>query len=227
MRSTVNIIVKDVKKKFRQNKGELTVLNGINTTFEKGGTYAITGVSGIGKSTFLHILAGIDAPSSGTVFYGITNIGAVSAAQKDFFLNQSIGLVFQSPHLISELSVLENIMVPGMIAGRNRAYCRGKALGILQYMGLKSKAESRPDSLSGGQQQRVAIARAIFNKPAFLLADEPTGNLDRETGKKIVDLLLQCKNEWGMGIIISSHDPYIAKKMDVVFRLQNGRLTQM
>ena len=223
----MNIIVKDLRKFFLQGRDKLIILNGINVEFEKGKTYAITGVSGTGKSTFLHLLAGIDLPSKGEVFYGDKNIDTLTAAQKDLFLNKSIGLVFQSPYLISELSVLENVMVPGMIAGKTIAYCQKKALKILQSMGLESKVECRPDILSGGQKQRVAIARAIFNEPEFLLADEPTGNLDIETGKKIVDLLLQCKDEWGMGIIISSHDPYVAQKMGNVFKLQDGLLTQV
>jgi len=220
----VSIIIKGIRKRFMQGGKELFVLRGVNAEFEKGKSYAITGVSGTGKSTLLHILAGLDQPTEGYVYFDKKNISRFSTTEEDAFLNKSIGLVFQSPYLISELSVLENCMVPGLIGQKSDAACKEKALTILEKVGLQGKEHASPDSLSGGEQQRVAIARAIFNNPEFLLADEPTGNLDIETGQKIVDLLLQCKEKWGMGIIISSHDSYVAHKMEHVLRLENGVL---
>lgn len=218
------LAARGISKRFTQGKENIIVLNNIDCTFIQEKSYAITGISGSGKSTLMHILAGLDYPTTGTVLFN--NI-AVNISSKDHpsFLNQSVGLVFQSPHLLRELSVMENIMLPGLIGGFTRVECATRAEQLLKKVGLIEKKDSRPGELSGGQQQRIAIARALFNKPAFLIADEPTGNLDLATGNAIIDLLLSCQQEWGMGIIISSHDEYVADKMDVVYTLDQGKLT--
>jgi len=221
----MKIEVKGLKKHFR-GTDTFYVLNGIDACFDQSKTYAITGVSGAGKSTFLHILAGLDAPSEGSIYFDGKDLATLSHSERLVFLNKSIGLVFQLPYLIAELSVIENTMVPGLISGLSVDECRFKALRLLELVGISEKVESCPLALSGGQQQRVAVARAIFNEPAFLLADEPTGNLDINTGKTLIDLLQQCKKEWGMGIIISSHDNYVAQKMDYVFHIDEGALNQ-
>jgi len=161
------------------------------------------------------------------VLFDGKSLASVASAEKDNFLNKKIGLVFQYSYLIAELSVLENVAIPGMISGRSFSACKERALQLLQEVGIAEKADSCPDSLSGGQQQRVAVARAIFNEPMFLLADEPTGNLDIQTGKKIVDLILQCCKKWSMGAIITSHDPYIAQSMDRVYELRDGLLKEI
>ena len=223
----VKIIVKKLVKWFTQGKKKLLVLNGINATFDQAQNYAITGVSGTGKSTFLHLLADLDKPSSGSIYFEDKDISSFTNAKKEKFLNKTVGLMFQAPYLISELSVLENIIVPGMIAGKSYSECKPRAISLLKDVGIEEKASSAPEELSGGQQQRVALARALFNKPKFLLADEPTGNLDIKTGKIIIDLLLSCKKKWGMGIIISSHDPYVSQSMDIVYKLENGVLEKI
>ena len=187
-------------------------------------SYAITGISGSGKSTFIHILAGLDTPTTGTVLFNDAILHTFSPTQREHFLNKSIGLVFQSPHLIKELSVIENIIIPGLIQGRSHNDCENKAIKLLKKIELLDKKNSKIGELSGGQQQRVAIARALFNDPAFLIADEPTGNLDLATGKNIIDLLLSCQEEWGMGIIVSSHDEYVAEKMNETYELHEGIL---
>lgn len=214
----------NIKKFFKQADVTIEVLKGVTASFETGKSYAVTGPSGSGKSTLIHLLAGLDAPDDGTVFFDEQNIALMSTHQREQFLNESIGLVFQQPYLIPELSVLDNIKLKGMIKGLSPEDCQEQALHLLTIVGLAHKASHNPLSLSGGEQQRVAIARALFNRPAFLIADEPTGNLDVETGKKIVDLMLQCQAEWGMGIIVSSHDAYVAQKMEKVLHLDNGKL---
>jgi len=219
------ITLQELKKFFGQGRARLEVLRGINASFESGKTYAITGVSGTGKSTLLHLIAGLDVPSEGKVLFNGRSLADFDNVERTAFLNSVVGLVFQSPYLIAELSVLENVMVPVLIAGNKRSDAEKKAVRLLKSVGIGQKVSASPSSLSGGQQQRVAIARALINEPDFLLADEPTGNLDIETGKQIVDLLLQCQQKWGMGIIVSSHDAYIAKNMQTVFQLRDGRLS--
>jgi ABC-type lipoprotein export system ATPase subunit len=216
-----------ISKTFTQGTQEITVLKDITCTFEQKKSYAITGISGSGKSTFIHILAGLDTPTTGTILFNNHPLQNFSPAQREQFLNKSIGLVFQSPHLLKELSVIENIIIPGLISGRTRNDCETKAIELLKKVELIAKKDSKIGELSGGQQQRVAIARALFNEPAFLIADEPTGNLDLATGKHIIDLLIACQKEWGMGIIISSHDEYVAEKMDEVYELSDGILIKI
>jgi lipoprotein-releasing system ATP-binding protein len=219
------LAAQDISKKFIQGKEEVIVLDGINATFTQQKSFAVTGISGSGKSTFMHILSGIDTPTYGNILFNNRAIYTFSDSERCQFLNKSIGLVFQSPHLLRELSVLENVMLPGLIGGRSKNDCTQHAQLLLKKVGLFEKKDSKPGELSGGQQQRVAIARALFNGPAFLIADEPTGNLDLATGKSIIDVLLSCRDEWGMGIIVSSHDEYVTQKMDVVYELNEGKLT--
>jgi ABC-type lipoprotein export system ATPase subunit len=214
----------NIKKEFIQGDAKLEVLKGISATFEQGKSYAIIGPSGSGKSTFMHILAGIDDPNEGAVTFNGFDINIFSADQRKLFLTESIGLVFQLPYLIQELTVLENVMLKGLIEGRSAEECKHQAQELLLKVGLTGKDDAHPFSLSGGEQQRVALARALFNKPAFLLADEPTGNLDIHNGKLIVELLHACQQEWNMGIIVSSHDAYVAEGMETILRMEDGEL---
>lgn len=217
------LTVQGISKTFIQGTEEITVLNNINILFEQKKSYAITGISGSGKSTFMHIISGLDTPITGKVLFNDQAIHTLPVSERSQFLNKSIGLVFQTPHLLRELSVLENIILPGLIAGYTKNDCHQRAEQLLKKVGLFEKKDSKPGELSSGQQQRIAIARALFNEPAFLIADEPTSNLDLETGKTIIDLLLSCR-QWGMGIIVSSHDDYVTEKMDAVYRLDQGTL---
>ena len=221
------LTVQNVDKTFIQAGKKLPVLKKISITFKPGQSYAITGASGSGKSTLLHIVGGLDAPSSGKVSFYKKNLHGITADERGKILNKSIGFVFQFHYLVNELTVLENIMIMGLIRGERKDACASKAKSLLKHFGLLDKKDSYPYSLSGGEQQRISVIRAVFNKPAFLLADEPTGNLDAKNAAKIVDFFIQCKKEWGMGIILCSHDKEVYSKMEHVYELKNGRLANI
>lgn len=218
------LVLNNVSKEFIQGMSRTEVLAAVTVTFAQGHSYAITGVSGTGKSTFMHLLAGIDFPTTGTVTYNGQDLSGLNVSERAAFFNKKIGLVFQLPYLIKELSVRENITLPAMVAGMAQAWCHERSDYLLDRIGLRSKADDKPATLSGGQQQRVALARALCNQPAFLLADEPTGNLDEATGRSIVELLLELLQEQDMGLVISTHDPVVAHAMGVVYELHNGDL---
>ena len=222
-----NLITKDLHKSFVQAGSTLHVLHGVNIRFDQGTTYAIVGVSGSGKSTFMHVVGGLDRPDHGAVLFDGQDIYNLSQSKKESLLNQSFGFIFQFHYLIKELNVLENVILRGLINGLSKTECIATAQELLEYVGLSDKMYSYPTELSGGQQQRVSIVRAIFNKPAFLIADEPTGDLDSANALLIVDLLEQCRKNWGMGLIICSHDSSVYNKMDKVFRLHNGLLEEI
>ncbi len=214
----------NISKQFQQGTVFNTVLDDITVRFLQGDTYAITGPSGAGKSTLLHILAALDTSTQGNVLFNDQDLATMTAAQHAYFCAFSVGLVFQMPYLIQELSVIENVMLKGLIAGQSFDECTEKADALLTTVGLQEKAHDMPSTLSGGQQQRVAIVRALFNKPAFLLADEPTGNLDEKTGSGVIDFLVECHKEFNMGLIISSHDRYVVEKMEHVIQLRDGKI---
>lgn len=216
-----------ITKSFTQGKTTLTVFAGLSHTFTQPNTYALMGVSGAGKSTLLHILAGLEQPTQGSVVFNGKSLSSFTSQEHDYLLNRSFGLVFQSPYLIHELSVLENIMLPGLIAGMPSEQAQQQAQDLLHKIQLYDKAHLSPSYLSGGQQQRVAIMRALFNKPSFLFADEPTGNLDEKTGQEVMGFLQECQKEWQMGLIISTHDKQIAHRMQQVLTLHEGRLVQI
>ena len=225
-----NLIAKDLHKSFaisQTSQTALQVLQGINVQFNQGSTYAIVGVSGSGKSTLMHVLGGFDKPDSGSVLLVGHDIYKLSQSKKESLLNQQFGFIFQFHYLIKELNILENIILKGLIKGDNKTECQKRGLELLEYVGLSDKIYSYPTELSGGQLQRVSIIRAIFNKPVFLIADEPTGSLDSQNALLITDLLEQCRKNWGMGIIICSHDSAVYNKMDNIFRLHNGLLEEI
>ena len=221
------LVVENLHKTFASGKQKLTVLRGISARFEPHASYAIMGASGSGKSTFMHLLAGLDTPTSGAVYFDGHDLHIMDKKRRALFLQQSVGLVFQLPYLIKELSVLENVMVRGLIAGMSTLEGRTRATQLLEAVGLSDKAFSKPAQLSGGQQQRVAVARAMMTRPSFLLADEPTGSLDEQTGTGMVALLLACQQEWGMTIIVSSHDMYVTHKMKKLYHLKDGLLSDL
>ncbi|MFH1832273.1 MAG: ABC transporter ATP-binding protein [bacterium] len=214
-----------VKKDFWQGNKLVSVLKGISIEFTQGLTYAITGVSGSGKSTLMHILGGLDSSTSGTVLFNGHDIFYLF--NKEEFRNKNIGFVFQFHYLIKELTVRENIMLLGLIRGETKKNCIIRADMLIEKIGLQHRADFYPGQLSGGEQQRVSIARAIFNKPAFLLADEPTGNLDAQNVQQVVELLLEARRDWGMGIIVCTHDEQVYKRMDIVHTIHDGLFTSL
>jgi lipoprotein-releasing system ATP-binding protein len=219
MNSSNEIELKNLTKNYESNKKNTPVLNGINYKFTQGKSYAITGASGSGKSTLLHLIAGIDNPTSGTVTFNEKNIFTFDKKEQENFRINSIGLMFQFHFLIPELSVLENIVLAGRIKKYSKKESTNFAKNLLSKVGLEKKADSLPQELSGGEQQRAALARAIIGRPSFLLADEPTGNLDRKNANNISTLILECQKEWGMGTIICTHDEQIWSQMDFVLKI--------
>jgi len=219
--------VHNLSKSFTQGATRVPVFNEVEAQFAPGSSVAITGASGSGKSTLLHLLAGLETPDQGTVTFAGKALSQMSNKEREQFLHENIGLVFQAPYLIAELSVIENVMIKGMIGGMPAEACKARALQLLRAVGLEEKADAVPATLSGGQQQRAAIARALFITPAFIVADEPTGNVDRETGKQIIDMLLHTSRTEGAGLIIASHDPYVEQMVNEVWRVANHKLERI
>ncbi|HEX2978432.1 MAG TPA: ATP-binding cassette domain-containing protein [Candidatus Babeliales bacterium] len=199
-------------------------LNPITARFEKNRRYGVVGQSGAGKSTFMHLAAGLEQATAGYISYEFDNGSQMPASFGDVGRQKNIGIVFQSPHLIYELSALENIAIKSMIAGYSQTEATKKAAHLLELMGLQEYAHSFPQVLSGGQQQRVALARALITEPDFLLADEPTSALDAKTGGEIINLLFAYQKDFQLGLILSTHDHAILSKMDTIIEITSSRL---
>ena len=222
--------ITDVHKTYRIGPAVVPVLSGANLSVAEGEFVAITGASGSGKSTLLHIAGALDRADTGTVSFKGQALNRMSSGQRHVMRNRSVGFVFQLYHLLPELNVLENVMLPAMVAAPTwmalvRARPRKRqALALLEEFGLVERLHHRPGQLSGGERQRVAIARALINEPAVLLADEPTGNLDPKTGQTILDVLLRLHKDKGQTIILVTHDAQIAALADRTVRLLDGRV---
>lgn len=216
--------MRQVSKFFQQQGTMSDVFNNVTIAFEQGASYAIMGPSGSGKSTAIHLLAGIDSPNSGDVFLGNIPMRSFSAEESQRFFAENISLVFQQPALFAELTVLENVMLKAILAGKVDPQSYDHAHQLLDEVGLAGKAQAYPGMLSGGQQQRVAILRAIFIVPQFLLVDEPTGNLDDQASEQVIDLLLGFQKKYGMGLIMSTHNQQIADRMEHLVRVEDKKL---
>ena len=226
--ATPLLAVRGLEKTYHRG-GAVPVLRGVDLDVAAGEFLSITGSSGSGKSTFLHLAGLLDKPDAGTVSYRGTRIDDRSARFRDRFRNENVGLVFQFYHLLPELSALENVLLPAMIRRSVIRYWRGrkpleaKARGLLDRVGLSHRMKHRPGQLSGGEMQRAAIARALLESPDLLLADEPTGNLDAETGRSIIDMLCRLRAEEGLTVVMVTHDEAIAARADRQLRLIRGR----
>jgi lipoprotein-releasing system ATP-binding protein len=211
-------------KTFATNGSTVSALKGIDLEIKKGETLAVVGVSGSGKSTLLHILGALDRPTEGAVLYEGQDVFNKSDGELAVFRNQQIGFVFQFHYLLPEFSALENVMMPSLIQRMELKRAREAAREILDRVGLGERLSHRPGELSGGEQQRVAIARAVVLKPKVILADEPTGNLDLETGESILDLFLKLNKEEGLTLILVTHNPSLAMRLRKRIKLLDGRI---
>ena len=218
-----------IHKVYKETSGkELHILKDISVEFKKGEASAIIGPSGAGKSTLLHVLGGIDRPNAGRVFFGDSDLYSLSDRERAVFRNRKIGFVFQFYHLLPEFTALENAIMPALIKGVGYRVkgedVREKAMNLMEGLGLGDRLYHRPGELSGGEQQRVAIARAVINDPDVLLCDEPTGNLDSKMGEEILKVLLGLNKKKLTTLIIVTHDKEIAKKLDRIIEIKDGRI---
>ena len=214
----------DVHKSYREGERTHAVLTGTSVTIPPGQRVAILGPSGSGKSTLLNLVSGIDLPEAGTVRVGDVDIGALSERDRTLFRRNHVGFVFQFFNLMPTLTVMENLLLPLELTGVNDG--RGRAMELLDAVELGARADAFPDRLSGGEQQRVAIARALIHKPDLLLADEPTGNLDQDTGEIVVRLLDDLVRASGTTLVVVTHSRELAQRMDRVLRVDHGQLVE-
>lgn len=218
------VTVTGLNKSYTAGGKRLHVLRDLDLTVEKGEMVAIMGASGVGKSTLLHVLGGLDAIDSGQVRVGDHEIATMNDRERVAFRNRHIGFVFQFHHLLPEFSAIENAMMPLRIARQSAADARPKAEALLTRVGLGDRLDHRPGMLSGGEQQRVAVSRALVMQPSLLLADEPTGDLDEATADALHDLLRSMHTEFGLTAVIATHNPRLAAQCDRTLRLEGGRL---
>jgi putative ABC transport system ATP-binding protein len=205
-------------------RGAVHALRGLDLDVGRGELVALIGASGSGKSTLLHLLGAMDRPSSGLVQVGGADLGTLDDAQAARFRRERLGFVFQFFNLVPTLSALDNVALPARLAGVGAAASRERAQALLERVGLGERPDARPEELSGGQQQRVAIARALANEPALLLADEPTGNLDRATGAAVLDLLQELVRERSLTLIMATHADDAVERASRTLRIEDGRL---
>ena len=215
--------VSNVSKTFKSGERDLTVLSDVDLSIEEGETVAIVGPSGSGKTTLLGLCAGLDQPSSGEIHIFDQKISHQDEDQKAAVRNLYVGFIFQNFQLIPTLTALENVMVPLELQGASKK-ARERAKTLLTRVGLGDRMTHYPSQLSGGEQQRVSLARAFSNTPKLLFADEPTGNLDGETGEKVEELLFELNQEEGTTLVIVTHDPELAKKTGRIIRLKSGKI---
>jgi putative ABC transport system ATP-binding protein len=220
------IVAQGLYKRYRMGHVAVDALRGVDLVVRKGEFVAVMGPSGSGKSTLLHLLGGLDAPSEGEVTLGGRRLITMRDDEVTVIRRRQVGFVFQFYNLLPTLSAAENVALPLLLDGQDRGTCASRVDEMLALVGLSERGEHRPDQLSGGEQQRVAIARALVTHPLLVLADEPTGNLDRTAGSEVLALLRRACDEWGQTIVMVTHDPYAASHADRVIVLRDGQVVR-
>jgi len=207
--------------------GQLEVLKGVGLTIKQGEIVSIVGPSGSGKSTLLHILGTLDLPDRGSISIDNKNLGQLSARALAAFRNRNIGFVFQFHHLLPEFSALENVSVPGWIAGRGKKEVAEKAASLLDLLGLAGRVDNKPQQLSGGEQQRVAVARALINQPKIIFADEPSGNLDSANARELHNLFFDLRKQFNQTFLIVTHNEELARMSDRILHMKDGKIVSL
>ena len=215
----------NLSKIFRSGDEEIVVFEGLNLEVREGELVALVGESGTGKTTLLHLLAALDTPTRGEVYFIGQRLSEFSAEERAAYRNLRVGFVWQMHYLLPEFSALENVVIPQLISGRDFSLARARARELLGEVGLGNAATRRVGELSGGEQQRVALARALANQPALLLADEPTGSLDQRTAQRVIELLEKLHRDHSLTSLVATHNPGVARRAQHVLRLANGKLT--
>lgn len=227
MTSTAVIRAAGLGKTYAEGRLRTPVFDGLDLSVAPGETVAIVGASGAGKSTLLHLLGGLDVPSAGEVYVAGQSMSQLSDAQRGSLRNSALGFVYQFHHLLPEFTALENVMMPVLLSGEDVAPARKRAAALLEAVGLGHRLEHKPGELSGGERQRAAVARALVNRPACVLGDEPTGNLDDRTAATVFELMLDLNRQHRTSLVLVTHDRSLAFKLDRVLELHEGRLRQL
>lgn len=224
MNNETVLLCENVARTYQDGKLKVDVIHQLNLQVRAGESVSIVGASGSGKSTLLHLLGGLDEPSSGSVTLMGKELGGLNQKELGNLRNQYLGFVYQFHHLLNEFSALENVMMPLLIGKMSKAQAQKQATEMLEKVGLKERLLHRPAELSGGERQRAAIARALVTRPKCLLADEPTGNLDRKNAQVILDLMLDLQSELGTALVVVTHDEELASRFNRVLMMREGQL---